>query len=165
MKEEYVCCFTGHRELDPRHTECLPLVLEKVIDKLVGRGVTEFRAGGALGFDTVAALKVLEKKRECGFVRLELFLPCRNQSDGWGNFNKQTYALIMQKADGVTYTSENYYNGCMQLRNRRLVDGSDFCVTYCNKKRGGTAYTVNYAQKKGVGIIDLFSLCEKYISE
>ena len=37
----------------------LPAVLDALLDDLYNKGVRTFRAGGALGFDTVAALSVL----------------------------------------------------------------------------------------------------------
>ncbi|MCL2883887.1 MAG: hypothetical protein FWF49_00185 [Oscillospiraceae bacterium] len=46
----------------------------------------------------------------------------------------------------------------LQARNRALVDHSDVCVCFLNKSTGGTAYTVKYAQKKGLSIINL-ALC------
>lgn len=32
---------------------------------------------------------------------------------------------------------------------RHLVDNSAHCITYCTKNTGGTAYTVQYAVRKG----------------
>ena len=43
----------------------------------------------------------------------------------------------------------------MHKRNRHLVDNSSVCVCYLNKENGGTAYTVRYAGKKGLEIINL----------
>ena len=53
-------CFTGHRHIAYEAAVRLPSVLEEVLIGLVERGATTFRAGGAIGFETVAALKVLE---------------------------------------------------------------------------------------------------------
>ena len=48
-----------------------------------------------------------------------------------------------------------YYNGCMQVRNRYLVDHSSACICYLNNLRSGTAYTVKYAESQGLQIINL----------
>ena len=40
-------------------------------------------------------------------------------------------------------------------RNRHLVDHSGVCVAYLTESRGGTAYTVDYARKNGVPVINL----------
>jgi len=42
----------------------------------------------------------------------------------------------------------------MHKRNRHLVDNSSVCVCYLNKENGGTAYTVDYAGKKGLELIN-----------
>ena len=41
-----------------------------------------------------------------------------------------------------------------------LVEGSDYCVTYLSDGYGGTAYTVDYAKKHGVDVINLYDKLE-----
>ncbi len=43
----------------------------------------------------------------------------------------------------------------MMVRNRMLVERSGICVCYLNKEGGGTAYTVKYAQKMSIPIINI----------
>ena len=165
MQTGYKCCFTGHRDIDARHAECLATVLDNVIEQLISCGVTCFRAGGALGFDTIAALKVLEKKSEHPDISLDLYLPCRDQTARWGDYDREIYSYVLDNANSITYTSEQYHRGCMLLRNRKMADGVDFCVSYCQKNSGGTAYTVEYAKGKGVKIINVASLCDKKVAD
>ena len=54
----------------------LPSKLDECIEALVGRGITTFRTGGALGFDTLAALKVLE---DCSKDRQVLIFTCHSR--------------------------------------------------------------------------------------
>ena len=149
-----ICCFTGHRSIAPYHMAQLPDIIDREIEKLISKGVTVFRGGGALGFDTLAELKVLEKKEKYSFLRLELVLPCRDQANAWNPRNKEIYAYIASRADSVEYVSDKYTSTCMHERNRRLVDGSDFCLTYCTSESGGTAYTCSYARGQGVRVIN-----------
>lgn len=76
-------CFTGHRHMEREEALRLPALLDSVIRELYNRGARIFRAGGAQGFDTVAALKVLELREQLPGLRLELILPCRDQTAGW----------------------------------------------------------------------------------
>ena len=39
----------------------------------------------------------------------------------------------------------------------KLVDGSAWCVSYCNRPRTGTAYTVKYALDHGVKVYNASS--------
>jgi uncharacterized phage-like protein YoqJ len=158
MISGYVCSFTGHRDIPPDERERLFFVLDHVISKLIDKGVTVFRTGGAIGFDTLAALKVLEKKKLHPEVKLHLFLPCKDQSARWNGYNVEAYDFIMANADEITYTAEEYTRGCMLHRDRCMINGADFCVAFCQKEEGGTAYTLNYAKKHGVRAINIATM-------
>lgn len=151
-----ICAFTGHRIIDGKHTATLPAELDALLEKLIADGYTEFRAGGAMGFDTLAALKVIDKKKKYGFVRLHLFLPCRDQEKGWRENAKRAYYYVLRHADTLRYSCDEYVSGCMHKRNREMIEGSHICVAYCGSSKGGTAYTVSYAQKNGVKTVNLF---------
>lgn len=56
------CCFTGHRKIPPENFEEISRRLETVIIRLIENGCIYFGAGGALGFDTLAAQAVLKLK-------------------------------------------------------------------------------------------------------
>ena len=149
------CCFTGHRAISNEMKIYLHARLESEIEKLINMGITRFCTGGALGFDTIAALSVIRKRMVYPHIKLILILPCKEQSRGWSNTNKEIYEDILRCADEVTYVSEDYTRYCMMLRNRALVDASSVCICYMEKQSGGTAYTVNYAEKSGLEIINL----------
>jgi len=154
MKEQ-TCCFTGHRKIPDQIRPDIQKRLEEEITNLIHQGVTEFRAGGALGFDTMAALAVLKLKKMFTRIRLILVLPCWEQPDKWSENDQKRYAIIRVQADEVVYTSWLYRHGCMHKRNRHLIGNSGICICYLTKAKGGTAYTVNYAKQKGVRVINL----------
>ena len=151
-------CFTGHRRIPCEEVTRLPSLLEGVISDLCERGATTFRAGGAMGFDTLAALKVLDMKEKFPHIRLELLLPCRNQTERWDEVSRKTYHYILNRSDSHRFLFETYFDGCMLERDRRLVEGSDVCVAYCAQSRGGTAYTYAYALREGLEVINLHDL-------
>ena len=156
------CCFTGHRSIPDGLTAEVRDLLERSIRSLARQGVTSFRAGGARGFDCMAALAVLSiRDNEFPDIKLELFLPCRDQTRGWKLWEKAQYAYILKRSDSHVYVSEQYYSGCMHKRNRAMVDGSDFCIAYYDGSPGGTAYTVDYAAGKGLQIINIFKIMDK----
>lgn len=126
-----------------------------VLESLIEYGYCFFAAGGALGFDTIAAQTVLELKKQHPQIKLILVLPCLSQTKSWSDTDKQIYEQIKGQADKVVYTSQEYTQGCMHKRNRHLVDNSSVCVCYLSKTSGGTAYTVEYARSKGLRIINI----------
>jgi uncharacterized phage-like protein YoqJ len=149
-------CFTGHRVIPAQHALRLPDLLERTVVDLIGRGATVFRAGGAMGFDTVAALKVLELRERYPHVRLELVLPCRDQTKNWLREDVRVYEYILQAADSHRFLFDSYVDGCMLERDRRLVNGSDVCVAYLTRSHGGTAYTFSQAVRGGLETVNLY---------
>ena len=151
----HTCCFTGHREIPPEKRAEIAGRLEQVIVNLYQRGVRFYGAGGARGFDTLAARTVLKLKPSYPKIKLILVLPCLTQTRGWRPEDIAEYERIKAQADKVVYTAQQYTRGCMHKRNRHLVNHSSVCVCYLNRESGGTAYTVRYARKKGLEIINL----------
>ena len=151
--KEKTACFTGHRKIP---SEDLPMVktnLRNAVIDSIEKGYERFLAGGALGFDTLAANMVLELKKRYPHIKLILVLPCREQTKGWKQSDIKKYERIKSQADEIVYTSEHYYRGCMHVRNRHLVDHSSLCICYLTKETGGTAYTVRYARTKRIGVV------------
>ena len=150
-------CFTGHRSIEGADAKIIPALLKGAIRQAISRGAYRFLAGGAMGFDTIAALCVLELKAEFPHIKLELILPCKNQAQKWSDRNRLVYDMIAERADRVEYLHEHYTPTCMHDRNRRLVDDSDLTIAYLVHSGGGTAYTVAYAlqsKKELVNIAD-----------
>ena len=149
------CCFTGHRVIPSGEKETIRNLLETAIEKAIQDGYRFFGAGGALGFDTLAAQTVLTLKQQYPHIRLILVLPCINQANGWKQADIDEYERIKSLADKVVYTSTEYTYGCMHKRNRHLVDNSSLCICYLTKLSGGTAYTVRYAESKKISVFNL----------
>ena len=111
------------------------------------------------GFDTIAAQAVLSVKETHPEVKLILVLPCENQTKYWKQQDIDVYNNIKLRADKVKVLAPHYYNGCMQKRNRHLVDCSSTCICFLTKHEGGTAYTVDYAKQKGLYLINVADRC------
>lgn len=154
MKEK-TCCFTGHRNIPSGQYQKIFAKTEEMIESLIIKGYLYFGAGGALGFDTIAAFAVLKLKKRYPDIRLILVLPCLSQTRGWTQEDIEIYEDIKQKADKVVYTSQEYIRGCMHKRNRHLVDNSSVCIAYLTENKGGSFYTVNYARSKGIKVINI----------
>ncbi len=149
-----VACFSGHRKL-PQDCSEIEKNLEKAIISLIERGVILFGNGGALGFDQVACSTVLRLKKNYPHIKLVMVLPCppEQQSLKWSEAQKKHYHKILENADKVRILSTNYTNGCMHKRNRHLVDNNGYLICYLREQGSGTAYTVNYAEQKGLEIL------------
>ncbi|MEG1883167.1 MAG: SLOG family protein [Clostridia bacterium] len=154
MKNQ-TCCFTGHRKLPKEKIECIVLNLDREIDSLISRGVTNYISGGALGFDQIAASLIIAKKEMGHDVRLVFALPCRNQDEHWNADQKRLYHKLLAEADEIVYVSEEYSDGCMKKRNRYMADRSAYCICAQLHPMSGTAQTMRYAQRKGLRVINV----------
>ena len=149
------CCFTGHRRLPEKEQTIVKCKLEDSVESLIQNGYRYFGAGGAIGFDTLAAQTVLRLQKKYPQIKLILVLPCVSQADRWAPADKMTYYEIMKQANKIVYTSQIYTKDCMFKRNRHLVNYSSACICYLNRSTGGTAYTVDYAHKCGLQLINI----------
>ncbi len=146
-------CFTGHRALPRQKVATLETLLGKEILSYAQQGYTDFLCGGAVGFDMLSAICVLNCKNKASSIRLHLILPCQNHTANWSERDLALFERIVMRADSIHYVSEEpYQTGCMQARNRYLVDHASVCFAYLTGQRGGTAYTVRYAEKKGIPV-------------
>ncbi len=157
------CCFTGHRNIPKDKVTTIVAGLKSTVSYYASKGITNFRAGGALGFDTLAAAVVIDLKRSNPQMRLILDLPYEGQADTWTEDQKRIYQFTKDNADQINFygdapTNKKAFSELMFKRNRALVDNSQYCVCYLNKRRGGTLYTVEYAKKHG---LEIFNLAEE----
>ena len=145
------CAFTGHRNLEEDFSISK---LRKQIKYLILDGVDTFYNGMAIGFDLAAAEVVLSLKKKYKHIKIIACIPCYEQEKYYSNEDKLRYVNILKEVDEKIILSNHYYNGCMQKRDRFMVDKADYLITYCRQSTGGTAYTVNYfIKQKGEGNI------------
>lgn len=152
---EKTCCFTGHRYLPKTMVPVLQLHLKQQIEALAIRGFTAFLCGGALGLDLLAAEAVLALRGSLPEIKLVMTLPCPEQAERWQAAEQARYHAVLRQADEVLYTSDSYTPGCMQKRNRYMVDRSSACLFYITKMQSGTAMTLKYAIAQDLELINL----------
>lgn len=161
--EKLACAFTGHRpeklgltwNENESEYERLKQKLFCEILRLTREGVSIFITGMARGVDQLAAEIVLSLKDVVPDRNLQLWaaIPYDRQSLSWSPKDKARYNDILEKADKIEYISHDYYNGCLQKRNRYMVENATHLIAvYDEKQGGGTKYTVEYARKKGLNI-------------
>ena len=152
MSKEKTCCFTGHRILA---SDLCKDTLVRGIEYVIAQGVDTFICGGAIGFDTLCAQAVLEIKKKYSHISLHIYAPCNNQSQNWSAKDKGIYQKILEQADFVDMPKKPYFNGCLQMRNYKMVDSSAFCICYMTNPRSGTGQTFRYATKCGLTVFNL----------
>ena len=157
------CAFTGHRRIKPSHKADREKLISRAVEYAYGRGVRRFYAGGALGFDTLAARQVILFRMSHPDVSLHLILPCADQCDGWSDADRDSYGFILSRADSSELLTEKYEKGCMKARNARLVELADMLIAYADGARSfsGSMQTVRMAKRKGIEVYNLYPTLDK----
>lgn len=158
-----VCCFTGHRPqklsfgYDEDHPDCLRLknVLKNEIFLKMQSGCTGFMTGMAMGADIWCGEIVLELKKQFPRENISLtaVIPYQNQAASYPAGYMKRYARLLQNADATVLIGEKYAPGCMQKRNRYMVDHAVSLIAVWGGAAGGTRDTLRYARKKGLEIV------------
>lgn len=153
------CCFTRHRYFpwssDPESSEYRTLIeqLDQAIDQVLAKGVTHFICGNAVGVDTWAAERVLQRKANNPEIFLEIALPF-----SYHNRHEPGCLNIQSKADLVHVVSTKKVRiAAFCERDKCMADQSDILIAVYDKSRfhSGTAKTVAYARKQGLEIIEI----------
>ena len=156
MKEQ-TCCFTGHRNVPvDKQKEIIVARTEAKVRELIRGGYRCFIVGGAIGYDTLAAelLFHLRDVERMG-IRVILAYPFDGYTAPWSEGQKATYARLLPLYDERICVAVAASRGAYLQRDRYMVDASSMCIAYCTRQTGGTAYTIRYAGKKSVPVINI----------
>nr|WP_325298261.1 SLOG family protein [uncultured Dysosmobacter sp.] len=157
------CCFTGHRpaKLPWRYNEedgrCLALKrrIADTVEAAYDQGYRHFLCGMAQGCDLYFCECVLALRERRPDVTVEAAIPCPTQADGWPAALRERYDRLVAACDFETLVSARYSSSCMQRRDRYMVDHASLLIAAFDGSPGGTRYTVEYAMRRGVSVVDL----------
>ena len=146
------CTFTGHRDLVRIAVSDILAVLEGII--LQSDEDMECLVGGMGDFDGLAASAVrsLKRKYKNRKIRLILVMPyMQKKVNDQKAYYEEMYDEIIVPAelDGI------HYKRAITLRNRWMVDQSEYVIAMVWRDYGGAYDTLKYARKQKKKIIEL----------
>lgn len=152
------CCFTGHREISEKDLPGILERTERAVRWLIEHGVVFFGVGGALGYDTETA-KLLFRLRATDYPQIKVILvyPFKGFTSCWSDEQRVEYARLLPQYDKAVCVAQRASREAYLSRDRHLVDGSAYCIAYCTRDSGGTAYTLRYARQQGLKIFNTAS--------
>ena len=142
------CALTGHRRLGERFQKN---ALHDKLEEMILAGTDKFLCGMAYGFDLEAGECIADLKREYA-VTLTACIPFEGQEARFSLRDQKRYRLLRSVCDEEIVLKPHFCVGCLLARNRYMVDHADLLLAYCEQERGGTAYTLRYAEKKGIPV-------------
>ena len=164
MDTRHPACFSGYRPSkfsfpllgDQEAYRKLESEIKAEVLKAVNDGYAAFLCGMAEGFDLLCGQIVLELKQghgDCSGLFLTAVPPYRGHrfSGTWGIIHKR----LMSLADEIVYPTDRQNSHVYHIRNRYMVNNSTRLICYYDGQAGGTKYTVEYARRKGLEIINL----------
>ncbi len=157
------CCFTGHRpsKLPWRYNEddarCIALKRRMLdaVEAAYEEGYRHFICGMAMGCDLYFCECVLALREKHADVTIEAAIPCPTQPDAWPAAVRHRYVQMVAACDYETLVSDTYSSTCMQRRDRYMVDHASLLIAAFDGSAGGTRYTMEYAMRRGLDIVDL----------
>ena len=156
-KKSQTCCFTGHRVMEPELRDIIVVRAEGCIrDLILKRGVRYFGVGGAIGFDSLVA-EILFRLRSTEFPHIKVILvyPFEGYTACWTAAQRAKHERMLPMYDKRVCVAQEGGREAYIARNRHLVDNSAYCICYLERQTGGTAYTVEYATKKRLTVINV----------
>lgn len=155
MKEQ-TCCFTGHRNIPASQLEEIVARTTAKVRELISKSYRRFMVGGAVGYDTLAA-ELLFRLRDVEHMGIKVILayPFDGYTSGWKEGQKATYERLLPLYDERICVAAAASRGAYLQRDRYMIDASSMCIAYCTQQTGGTAYTIRYAGKKSVPVINV----------
>ena len=157
------CCFTGHRptklpwrydEADPR-CAALKRRMTDAVELAYEQGYRHFICGMAMGCDLYFCECVLALRERRPEVTIEAAIPCPTQADAWPEAQRARYRALVEACDFETMVSARYTSSCMQRRDRYMVDHASLLIAAFDGSAGGTRYTMEYAMRRGISVVDL----------
>ena len=157
------CCFTGHRptklpwRYDESDSRCAALKrrMMDAVELAYEQGYRHFICGMAMGCDLYFCECVLALRQRCPEVTIEAAIPCPTQADAWPEAQRARYRALVEACDFETMVSARYTSSCMQRRDRYMVDHASLLIAAFDGSAGGTRYTMEYAMRRGISVVDL----------
>lgn len=153
-----IICGTGHRPHKLGRDYLLKSnnslsIIKLTSETLLSLGATAVISGFAQGFDQMLVIAASE-------VGVPVFaaLPCRGQHLKWSDESQDLYLNLLNKCKDITFVTDGpYCDGCMIKRDYWMVDNAEGVLAYWNGSSGGTAKTVEYANRVGKPIWNLWN--------
>ena len=143
------CTFAGHSTApDTLKSE----LIAAVTDLIKNKSVTTFYVGNHGRFDSLSASAVRVVKQSHKDIRLILVVP--KMSSTIEN-NKDYYSDMYDEILIPAESDAAHYKAMITVRNRWMVDNSDYIITYIRREHGGAYNTYKYANKQTINIIKL----------
>ena len=153
LLDVFTVSFFGHR--DVYYSKLLESRLDSIILKLIQEHeFVAFLTGYDGEFDRIVTSAVKRAKREYAQHRCDITWIMPYEKAEYAK-NRQYYDDFFDYVEVCTESAEKHPKSAIQVRNKHIVDRSDFIVFWIERESGGAYRTMQYAKKYGKEMINL----------
>ena len=153
MLDIYTVAFFGHRYIDnPLKVE--ELLEDQIIKLIKEKEYVDFLVGRNGEFDQCVSSTVLRVQKNVRDDNSALVLVLPYATSEYLN-NEESFHEYYTDVEISYAASVAHPKSAIQIRNREMVDRSDFIICYIEEKHGGAYRTIQYAKKQRKSIINL----------
>lgn len=154
----HTCCFSGSRpeklgfdwQREPYFFDVLRTDLRAAIRHAVDLEYRRFITGMSRGFDLWAAEEVINLQWEFPHLQLIAAIPFVGMETRWEPYWRDLYTQICEHCEYESRMSDRFVPGCYHARDEYMVRHSSRVICWNNGTLGGTAYTCQYAERRGI---------------
>ena len=151
--DTYTVSFFGHREISqPFQTE--ERIANIVRDLINRKDYVEFLVGRDGDFDRLVSSTIKRTVREYDYGNSALVLVLPYLKTEYRD-NQQNFLDYYDEVEICEKSAEAHFKAAIQIRNRDMVDRSDFVVCCIEHESGGAYKTVQYAKQQGKKILNV----------
>lgn len=162
----HTCCFSGSRpeklgfdwQREPYFFDVLRTDLRAAIRHAVDLEYRRFITGMSRGFDLWAAEEVINLQREFPHLQLIAAIPFVGMETRWEPYWRDLYTQICEHCEYESRMSDRFMPGCYHARDEYMVRHSSRVICWNNGTLGGTAYTCQYAERRGITLDNIHRL-------
>ncbi len=145
-----ICSAFGHREM---YVDCKDK-LEMLLNELICQNEVEIFYTGSMGdFDLLFSSCVRGFKHLYPKLKLVLVKPYFTKEI---NLNKEYYESLYDDILIPEISSNAHYKSAITLRNKWIVDKSDFIISGVYKNYGGAYNAIKYANSVNKSVLNIF---------
>lgn len=153
MLNTFTVSFFGNRII----TENIDYIIDKLLYQIItNNSYTEFLVGRDGDFDIIVASAVRRAKKRLFNHDFQLVWVMPYLKSEYKK-NTNEFDCFYDIVELCEESETAYPKAAIQIRNRNMIDRSDFCVFYVKGNNGGAFKTMQYAIKKNKSTINLAS--------
>lgn len=153
MLNTFTVSFFGNRFINENIDDIMDKLLYQII---TDNNYTEFLVGRDGDFDIMVASAVRRAKKRFANYNFQLVWVMPYLKSEYKN-NANEFDRFYDIVEICELSEMAYPKAAIQIRNKNMIDRSDFCVFYVKENKGGAFKTMQYAIKRNKNIINLAS--------